>query len=59
MLVFSAGAMLPIPFRINLILVEVDIVVSAIQWICLVAGITLVGWSGDMFPKLWGVDMHR
>ena len=55
--VFSAETMFLISVKIKMIL-EVDIMVNAILWICLVVGITLVGWSGDMFPKLWGVGIH-
>ena len=55
--VFSAGTMFIISFEIKLILsVEVGIMVNAILWICLVAGITLVGRSDDMFPILWGLE---
>ena len=48
-----------VKLKLSMILyVEVDIMVKVIHWICLVAGIAFIGWSGDMFSRLWGVGIH-
>lgn len=56
---FSVGVMLSISIRFELIIkMEVDIMIIAILWICLVAGKTLMGRLVT-FPKIRGVGIHR